>query len=119
MSDDIWNYPETVGRLDLTGFRVEAADGGIGKVDETSHDDDAGYIVVDTGPWIFGSKVLLPAALIDRIDRDDEAVYVSRTKDEIERAPKFDENQYRDENYRTAIAAYYGGGAGDAAGDRG
>jgi hypothetical protein len=117
MSDDIWNYPETVGRLDLTGFRVEAADGSIGKVDQTSHDDDAGYIVVDTGTWIFGRKVLLPAALIDRVDRDDEAVYVNRTKDEIERAPEFDENQYRDENYRTAIAAYYSG-AGDAAGDR-
>ncbi len=45
------------------------------------------YLVVDTGPWIFGKKVLLPASVIQRIDLDDKKVYVRLTKDQIKAAP--------------------------------
>ena len=47
---------------------MEAVDGGIGKIDEASKIDEAtydvgsSYIVVDTGPWFFGKKVLLRPA---------------------------------------------------------
>jgi hypothetical protein len=49
--------------MDLTGFDVEAADGSIGKVDEATQEVGESYLVVDTGVWIFGKKVLLPAGL--------------------------------------------------------
>jgi hypothetical protein len=69
--------------------------------------------VVDTGPWIFGKKVMLPAGIVDRVDLDEEKVYVSRTKDEIKNSPEFDEDTYRDESYRNELGGYYGeGGAG-------
>jgi hypothetical protein len=110
MTAELWTYPETVGRLDLTGYDVEATDGKIGSVDETSLDVGAGYLVVDTGPWIFGKKVLIPAGLVERVDRDDEIVYVARTKDEIKRAPEFDEDAYAEANYREKIGAYYAAG---------
>jgi hypothetical protein len=106
---DIWTYPETLGRLDVTGFDVEAQDGSIGKVVEVTFEVGESYIVVDTGPWIFGKKVLLPAGLIERVDRDDETVYVERTKDEIKQAPEFDEDAYREDSYRSTVGAYYGG----------
>ena len=48
---------------DLTGFSVEALDGSIGKIDEASNEVGASYLVVDTGPWIFGKKVMLPAGV--------------------------------------------------------
>lgn len=54
--------------VDVTGFNVEATDGHIGKVDKATHDTDAQHIVVDTGPWIFGKKVVLPAGVIERVD---------------------------------------------------
>lgn len=38
MENNLWTYPESVGRLDLTGFEVEATDGSIGKVDEATQD---------------------------------------------------------------------------------
>ena len=59
----------------LDGFSVEAADGGIGKIDEATYDASQSYLVVDTGPWIFGKKVMLPAGVIDRVDLDTETVY--------------------------------------------
>ena len=111
---DIWTYREgtwTTG--DLTGYGVEALDGSIGKIDEASYDVGAGYIVVDTGPWIFGKKVLLPAGVISRVDRDDEKVFVNRTKDQIKKAPELDEDTFRDDAYRGKVGSYYGhGGAG-------
>ena len=108
MANELWTYPETVGRLDLSGFEVEALDGSIGKVDEVTHDVGESYVVVDTGMWIFGQKVLLPAGLVERVDRDEEKVYVGRTKDEIENAPEFDKENYRGDDYRSAVGGYYG-----------
>src|ERR687887_2934729 len=108
---DVWTYRQTEWTTqDLTGFSVEAIDGGIGKVDEASYDVGAGYIVVDTGPWIFGKKVMLPAGVIDRIDLSDKTIYVNRIKDQIKSAPEFDEDRYRDETYRTDLGGYYGPG---------
>ena len=94
--------------MDLTGFKVEALDGGIGKVDEATDDAGSSYIVVDTGPWIFGKKVMLPAGVVRDIDLDTETIFVSLTKDEIKDAPEFDEKRYRDESYRSELGDYYG-----------
>jgi hypothetical protein len=108
MANELWTYPETVGRLDLTGFDVEAVDGSIGKVDEATQDVGGSYLVVDTGIWIFGQKVLLPAGLVERVDRGEEKIYVDRTKDEIEGAPEFDKDNYGGDDYRSAVGGYYG-----------
>jgi hypothetical protein len=106
---DLWTYRDTATR-NLTGFSVEATDGGIGKVDESSNDVGGSYIVVDTGPWIFGKKVMLPAGVIQDVDPDTETVFVSRTKDQIKDAPEFDESSYRDTAYRDQLGTYYGPG---------
>jgi hypothetical protein len=105
MDNDLWTYPETVGRLDVTGFEVEAADGSIGKVDESTNEAGGSYLVVDTGLWIFGKKVILPAGLVERVDRDQEKLYIAPTKDEIEDAPQFDDDA--SEDYRSAVSDYY------------
>ena len=93
--------------LNLVGFEIEATDGGIGKVDEATYDVGASYVVVDTGPWIFGKKVMLPAGVIQRVDLDSQTLIVDRTKDEIKNSPEFDENMYRDESYRSQLGSYY------------
>ena len=111
---DIWTYREQSSTTaDVTGYGVEAIDGGIGKIDEASNDVGAAYLVVDTGPWIFGKKVMLPAGVIGRVDHADEKVYVNRTKEQIKNAPEFDDHAYREESYRSGLGDYYGeGGAG-------
>jgi hypothetical protein len=110
---DIWTYRDgtPIASMDLSGFKVEALDGSIGSIDEVSNEVGASYLVVDTGPWIFGKKVMLPAGVVDRVDSAEETVYVNRTKDEIKDAPEFDESRYRDEAYREELGSYYGPGA--------
>ena len=108
---EIWTYREqTWGTVNLSGYGVEAVDGGIGKIDEASNEVGASYLVVDTGPWIFGKKVMLPAGVIMKVDHDDEKVFVNRTKDQIKNAPEFDDSMIKDEGYRGRLGSYYGPG---------
>ena len=114
MDMELWTYNEDLKQItDLNGFDVAALDGDIGEVDDATYDVGSSYIVVDTGPWIFGKKVLLPAGVISRLDADDEKVYVNRTKEQIKNSPEFDPDSYRDQSYRGQVGTYYGpGGAG-------
>jgi len=111
---DMWAYRETTwATADVAGFSVEAIDGSIGKVDEASNEVGGSFIVVDTGPWIFGKKVMLPGGVIRDVDLDAETVFVNRTKDQIKNAPEFDQDRYRNDDYRNTLGGYYGvGGAG-------
>jgi len=91
----------------IEGFSVEAQDGSIGKIDEATNEIGGSYVVIDTGPWIFGKKVLLPAGMIERVDRSHEQVFVGLTKEQIKNAPEFDEITYRDDDYRSSLGDYY------------
>jgi hypothetical protein len=106
---DTFSYPDqSWSTIDLAGFSVEATDGGIGKVDETAHEIGSGSLIVDTGPWIFGKKVMLPAGVISRVDTQERKIWLNLTKDEIQNAPEFDESLVRDELYRDQLGTYYG-----------
>src|SRR5256714_13462155 len=93
-------------KLDLTGFKVEARDGDIGKVDEATHEAGGSFIVVDTGPWIFGKKVMIPAGGIRDIDPDTETLLVSLTKEEIQNAPDVDDERDQDQGDRDGRGDY-------------
>ena len=109
-TSDMWTYSQQsdLATMDLTGYSVQATDGSIGKIDEASNDAGASYIVVDTGPWILGKKVMLPAGVLMRADHKDETVWVSLSKDEIKDAPEFDQSTYREAGYRDDLGGYYG-----------
>jgi len=118
-SSQMWSYRDTMlTQQNLTGLSVEAIDGSIGKIDDATNDVDASFVVVDTGPWIFGKKVMLPAGALGRVDLDTETVFVNRTKEQIKNAPAYEEDKHRGDDtyrdrYRTDLGSYYGpGGAG-------
>lgn len=106
---EMWTYvdQDSWAGTDITGFTVEALNGEIGTVDEATYEAGGSYIVVKTGPWIFGRKVMLPAGVVSRVDLDAERVHVNLTKDAIEHAPEFEESTYRDDAYRHDLADYY------------
>ena len=64
---DIWSYRDP-SWANLNGFDVEALDGSLGKIADESSQTARSYIVVDTGPWIFGRKVVLPAGTIKSVE---------------------------------------------------
>jgi hypothetical protein len=107
MQQEMWSFREELGRVDVTGFSVEAVDGRLGKVDEATLEPGSSHLVVDTGVPIVGKKVLLPASLVTRIDRDNETVHVTCSESQVKKAPEFDSDRYRDPVYRDEIAAHY------------
>ncbi|MEV8533766.1 PRC-barrel domain-containing protein [Streptomyces sp. NPDC051211] len=114
MTEHVWSYKSTSGYLaglDLTGYKVEATDGSIGKVDKHSDEVGDAYLVVDTGIWIFGKEVLLPASTVVSVDPDEQRIYVDRTKGQIKDAPEFHRDKHLgDPAYREELGTYYSSG---------
>jgi hypothetical protein len=111
---DLWSYRDenlfgrSAGqRLEIVGYDVEALDGAIGSIDHATYEPGASYIVVDTGPWIFGKQIMLPAWAIERVDRKRGKVFVDRRKEEIKNAPEFDAKTKQEARYRDRLGEYY------------
>src|SRR5829696_5289672 len=97
----MWDFREGVALSDagIVDYDVEATDGRIGSIDESSADAGSAYVVVNTGFWIIGKKRLLPAGVVERVDDDAQRVFIRLTKDQVKDAPDFkdDHRSQRDE----------------------
>jgi hypothetical protein len=111
MERDLSAFPEPgIVNVNLIGLAVEASDGQVGTVDEETRDIGNGRFVVDTGGWITGRKVVLPAGVVTRVDLELEKVCIGLTKDDVENAPEWDHtNPLELEDY---FGARLGPGAG-------
>ncbi len=110
-STNIWNYRNELPDQEVTGFDVEATDGHIGKIDESSFQADNSHIVVDTGFWIFGKKRLIPAGAVSGVDFENKKVMIGLTKDQVKDAPDFERERWddpTDEIHRSNYNEYYG-----------
>jgi hypothetical protein len=105
---NVWKYrdPAWSDDRDVVGYDVEATDGSIGKIDETSTEADTAFVVVDTGFWIFGKKRIIPAGLVTTVDHESKTVTVTLSKDQVEAAPDYEE--FADaEDAKERYAEYY------------
>jgi hypothetical protein len=117
MTTDSWSFrDERMTDVDLVGFDVEATDGAIGRVDDVAAEDGAGWIVVDTGPWVFGRRIALPAGVIERVDVPGRRVHLACGKEDVRYAPDYDPREGLDEAARAQLADHFAGRAvGEAA----
>ncbi len=95
--------------IDVSGFEVVGPDGSIGTVDKASNNVRVNYIVVDTGDWLSGRQVILPAYTVERIDTSAKKVIIDRTKDDIRNAPEFHPKKLRSASFEDALTGYYHG----------
>ena len=113
MPVDVWQYRESMAfsasSVDVSGFEVVGPDGSIGTVDRASNDVRVNYIIVDTGDWLSGRQVILPAGTVERIDAGARKVVIDRTKDDIRNAPEFHPKQLRSASFEDALTGYYHG----------
>jgi hypothetical protein len=81
---------------DWLGFTVHATDGDVGTIDDFYVDDvewTVRYLVVDTGPWLLGRRVLLSPLALTQLRWDARTAVVSLTQEQIEQSPEVDENE--------------------------
>ena len=96
---------------DLRGDKIAARDGEIGKLDQVYFDDDdwhVRYLVVDTGGWLSGRKVLVSPVSIDRSKSNEHALAVGLTREQVEHSPDIDADKPVSRQYEEAHARYYG-----------
>ncbi|MFE0918996.1 PRC-barrel domain containing protein [Streptomyces nigra] len=110
-TDGIWLYRPGSGHregLDLTGFRVEATDGIIGHVDRQADDTPQRHLIVDTGAWVFGRSLVIPAGTVTGVDERERTVTVACTRADAKEAPRFEtDRETRDPRYLAAVGAYH------------
>lgn len=100
------------GGEDIKGFDVYAGTGNekIGSVYDALLDETGRfrYLVIDTGLWIFGKKVLLPVGS-SRIDYQARRVYATgiRSKDQAESLPQYHEDMTVDYDYEESVRGVY------------
>jgi uncharacterized protein YrrD len=74
----------------ILGFSMHASDGEIGKVKEFYFDDRSWqirYLIVETGSWLSGRKVLIPPVALLPSTREDGSFPVHLTMDQIRNSP--------------------------------
>lgn len=95
----------------VKGFAIEAEDGGIGTVSDFLFDDRSWklrWMVVDTGSWLTGRKVLLHPSAAVAVDFDRRAVPVRLTKHQVENSPDIREDQPVSRQMQDTLYGYYG-----------
>lgn len=96
---------------DLKGFTVGATDGDIGKVEEFYFDDTSftvRHLVVDTGGWLGGRKVLISPRALRDIDWADKRINAALTKAQVEKSPAIDTDRPVSRQHEIEYYAYYG-----------
>jgi len=74
----------------LSGFTVEATDGVVGTVRDLLFEDKSWklrWLVVHTGPWLFGRKVLLPLSALGKPDAAERKFTLTITKKQVQDSP--------------------------------
>ena len=96
---------------DLKGYKLSAADGEIGEVLDFYFDDERWairYLVVDTGNWLPGRKVLISPVALGPADRSQQTLQVKLRKEQIENSPGIDTDKPVSRQYETSYYDYYG-----------
>lgn len=99
-------YREDLTRMDeIVGFRVEGRDGEAGRVSYLTFERD--YMIVDTGPWIFGRRVVVPTSLIERIDDLRKRIELPLARDDVKNAPEYEPAREFGPEYVNSVRSYY------------
>ena len=94
----------------LQGYTVQGTDDQVGTVYEFYFDDAAWtvrYLVVDTGGWFSGRRVLLSPAAIVRTDWEAQTVHVKLTRTQVENAPDIDTDRPISRQRELEYVRYY------------
>lgn len=96
---------------DLEGYKVSAQDGNIGKVYDFLFDNELWilrYVVVDTGNWLPGRKVLLTPGVLLNLNWRDRTVSVALTRQQIESSPDIDTDRPVERQREMELHSHYG-----------
>lgn len=96
---------------DIRGLHLEARDGRIGQVDDLYFDDEdwtVRYLVVSTGSWLSGRRVLISPYSVGSPDWAGKALPADLTMDQIRNAPGEETDLPVSRQHESRLFDYYG-----------
>jgi sporulation protein YlmC with PRC-barrel domain len=95
----------------LNGRPIEATDGEVGKVKDIYFDDRrwaVRYLVVETGSWLAGRKVLISPISVKSIDWENNVAQVGLTQQQVRASPNIDTDKPVSRQHERDFFNYYG-----------
>lgn len=96
---------------EVRGYHIHATDGIIGDVEDFIINDEnwkIDYLIVDTGNWFPGKKVILSPEWISQIKWEENCVYVDLPVDAVKHSPEYDGDTPLADQYQEKLHDYYG-----------
>ena len=95
----------------MKGFAIGANDGTIGTIADFLFDQTTWtvrWLVIDTGGWLSGRKVLLQPSAVDHIDLDRREIVVGLTRKQVEDSPDSSQHRPVSQQMQNDLYSYYG-----------
>jgi len=94
----------------MIGYEIRASDGDLGKVDEFYFDDETWtvrYIVVETGNWLSGRKVLISPVAFGKPEFESRTISVNLTCAKVRSSPNIDTEMPVYRQHEAELHEYY------------
>ncbi len=95
---------------EVKGYDIHATDGDIGEVKDFIIDDvtwKIHFLVVETGNWFSGKKVLISPQWIKDVKWEENEVTINHSKDEVKNSPEYDSSQPVNDTYEHSLHDHY------------
>ena len=102
--------PDLRSTHDVTGHHIQAKDGNIGHVADFIIDDHTWairYLVVDTGNWWQGKRVLISPRWIQDVSWAESKVFVDLARETIKQSPEYTDESLLTRDYETGLHRHY------------
>ena len=94
----------------VSGYHIQAKDGGIGHVDDFIIDDETWairYLIIGTLNWWPGKKVLISPRWIERVSWDESKAFLNMPRDTIRQSPAYTDESMPTRNYEAELHHHY------------
>ena len=95
----------------LKDFAIRATDGELGTIEDLYFDDETWairYLIVDTGGWLGGRRVLISPISVVHTDWEAKRLDVALTKRQVEHSPEIDTHKPVSRQHEAGYVGYYG-----------
>jgi hypothetical protein len=94
----------------LQDYKVLASDGDLGALEEfyfDSKDWTVRYLVINTGQWLAGRKLLISTPTVDQLNEETQTVLLALPRAVVENSPNIDLDQPISRDHETDLHHYY------------
>ena len=95
---------------DVSGHDVQASDGEIGHVEDFVVDEETWairYLIINTGPWWSGRRVLVSPRWIECVDWTESKVFINLSQEAVKHSPEYTHESLLTRDYESGLHQHY------------